>query len=195
MRLLTALAFFCLTTPAIAQDVQPYIDFDALFADKADQIKPVEGRNGVTKITLPGPVVVFRNETDGAPVYSTVDQTPQGPVACMIEVLASIASLETCEGALTDARKEAVANGLDKLASYTADNTYPPVAAADREDFRATFLAELASRQAPNARWFCSTVNDDEGVALFVQDFADTVAGDGLSELLETPRLPALNPC
>lgn len=195
MRLLTALAFLCLTTPAMAQDVQPYIDFDALFADKVDQVAPVEGRDGVTMITMPGPVVVFRNETDGDPIYSTVDQSSAGPVACMIEVLASISSLETCDGALTDRRKTAVADGLDQLASFTANNTYPPVAAADRDDFRATFLAELTARQAPNAEWFCSTVNDDVGVTRFVRNFVDSLAEDGLAELLEIPRLPALNPC
>ncbi len=101
------------------------IDYDTLFADKAEQLTQRTLTNGdaVTDLWLDHGVIVTK-QTDGSYLSFTTSGSAPG---CFFEVLISLTALaQRCPGTFTQKRTAALGTTLDLLSDYLARNAYPP---------------------------------------------------------------------
>lgn len=186
--LFTALTF---AAPTQAQDpAAGAIDFDRLFAENADQVEVLSEAHGSTRwqLTLPGDIIVWADGTEDARRYTSMDVGRTAAVGCLWETYQQVRQIAlTCPDLLSPANTANLDRYRDRVGRFVAANTVPPVPGD-------AFMAYWDARLDPLPPDTCAAFDGPGGT-----NFIETLSGPAftvtLDVVLETPRLPASNPC
>lgn len=179
-----AIGFVLLTSgAALAEPAFPF-DPDRLFADHAALVEHLP--DGRERLQMPGGVEVTRRDGD----IQAIDGSGKGAVGCVLLLLSELeAALRLCDPhpgpELSEMQKR-----LAQVISFSAKNAYPPIS---ENDLRALLSKQLAARPAG----FCSafTPENDLDLESIKAHFLRDLIPSSLDTVLETPRLPVINPC
>jgi hypothetical protein len=183
------LLLLCLAVPAAAQTLEdePWIDYDLLFAQHADQVvMDTDAESGpVAVLNLPGEVRVERRGGVGRYVYRSSDCSQDGGIAMNLAIVMGVrAAARQCEGFVTPEQAARIGPVLERIGWFVAENTVPPRSWAGLEP---QFEALLARQGAVD----CKDVLQEHG---WWANFRDGVTGDDrdaeLDKLLAEPQLP-----
>jgi hypothetical protein len=178
-----------LATPAVAQtfEDEPWIDYDLLFEQKADQVvMETDGENGpVAVLNLPGEVRVERQGVAGSYTYRSSDCSPDGGIAMNLLIVMGVrAAARQCAGYLTPEQEARLGPVLERIGWFVAENTVPPRSWGFLEPRFEDLMAQEADLN-------CKDVLKEDG---WWANFRDGVTGDDrdaeLDKLLAEPQLP-----
>lgn len=181
-------AILLLASPSNAQ----FIDYELLFADKADQTTHRTLANGttVTDLRLDHGVVVTR-QPDGS--FISFTKTGNAP-GCMFEILLSLRAVsQTCAATFGPERRENLDSMVETFSHYMARNAYPPLEISDVTAMINTRTGALMSEHK-NAVICDPAQNPDMDGWL---KMTDTLAQpEGRAAIDDLPdMLPVANPC
>jgi hypothetical protein len=178
-----------LASPAVAQtfEDEPWIDYDLVFAQNADQVvMETDAEKGpIAVLNLAGEVRIERQGDVGSYTYRSSDCSADGGIAMNLVIVLSVrAAARQCEGYVTPEQEARIGPVLDRIGQFVAENTVPPQSWAGLEP---QFEALLARQGAVN----CKDVLNEDG---WWASFRDDVTGDDrnaeLDKLLAEPQLP-----
>lgn len=173
----------CLAAPVASADVLGLNDYDALFAENADQVTNLDA--GTVAIDL-GDGILISREGDR---LITLDQTAGGAVGCFVRILSQIdAFQQACDAPFTADQMALHAGFLAQVLDFYAANTAPAseIATATQR-YRA-----LVDGSLPNAATYC---DGDSGITAFMQSVLAPQTQAVVDTMTATPRLPVDNPC
>lgn len=174
------------------------LDFEALFKDRADEVRDETVQDGpVTLVLELGPVTVTAVQNENATDYIAQDRSPEGAVGCLMRILASLRQVAPCEGVMDVAQAVAIEGAFDKVLTFYAANTWPPVPQADRARAVATIRADFDRAMAPDPE-VCAAMTDPDRLAE-ARKMAGAIVGGidkgAVEAMLAAPRLPVSDPC
>jgi len=191
MQVWKSLALLALITTPASADPSGAIDYEALFAARADaveEIMAVEGAQSRWRLRMPGGVVLYAEGTAQDRWFSGVDEGGVGAVGCLWSAYQDLATLAlSCPSLLSPEQHEQLRLNFTRVGEFVADNTYPPV---ERAAFRAYWDGALAA----DPTLACDTVMNP-AIQPIVETLLSPRASQILDPLLATPRLPVNNPC
>jgi len=181
IRHLTLLCCFCTTTAQA--DLLGLNDYDAMFADPANEITQLS--NGGEAIEIDGKTQISRAESR----VTTLDISNAGAVGCFVNILSQIEAYQiACDDPIEAEYMENHRVFLDRILTFYAANTSPVSDMATVRQRYDEYVAETTS----NARRYCG---GDGEVEVFMRSVLEATTAAAVDEMVATPRLPADNPC
>lgn len=181
------LALCVIAAPASAQEVFSN-DYGLLFHRFAAQVERRVAPDGKTieELQLPGPVVVQRRLGDSGPVYRSADESGAGAVGCMLGILMQFnRAVQACPAGATDSQKAILVQALIRVGTFYAQNRVPQVEVGE-------MISAIAKHSETGGS--CAQLETPDVRGMF-DAMLDADLSVALDEMLETPRLPVVNPC
>lgn len=188
----TAVSFFVYTIAAHSQSIIGEHDFAGMFVEYADEVvdQPAQRAGEVLQmLELPGPVTVWRTESENVINFVAVDQSSGGAVICALLIVAQVQKkMDNCENFGTLEQVRTVDGFIDRIGVFVAKNSYPNFTF---EEFQERWSLFRDERRKPPQQ--CPDINPDIDTLLTTilsEEFATE-----LDLTLEVPRLPLIRPC
>lgn len=173
----------CLCATTAHADLLGLNDYDALFADPANEITQLE--SGSEAIEIDGQIQISRSENG----ITTLDISNAGAVGCFVKILSQIEAYQTaCDDPIEAEYMENHRIYLDRILTFYAANTSP---VSDMATVRQRYDAYVEAT-TDNARQYCA---GDGNVEAFMRSVLQASTAAAVDEMVANPRLPADNPC
>jgi hypothetical protein len=177
--------------PVVAQDAAGAIDFEALYAEHADDVVELMTAPGTTRwqLDLPGGIVVWADGTEDNRRFSAADNSGATAVGCLWETYVEVVQFRSsCPGILTEPMLIQMAENTARIGNFVADNTYPPVP-------RETFWTYWEPVLETDLDLDCEAVLNDASAAQMIGTLVSPRFEPLLDAILAEPRLPVGQPC
>lgn len=191
-----AVPFLVLLTavPADADGLSGLIDYEALFAQHADDVVTFLDTPGLPhrELVLDGGILLREMGPEGNRSFVGIDQSGQA-VGCLLLLMAELRALaaECPDFASAEEAGKLDAN-IARLSDFYANNLVPPRPRADMQALVAQGIIERGQRFRGDDPAFCASAEQHKPmVASMLSDYFIAA----LDEALATPRLPVTNPC
>lgn len=191
MRLAAFLSLTLMPMPGLAQD---WIDYGLLLRENADRVETSTDASGATvqRLDLGEGVIV---ECSNGNCFGSDAEAALG---CTFAIMTDMAALNaTCPGTLDAAAEARLATGFARMGRFIEENAVPPRPPGYAQSLLEVAIAAQAEEDEASRQAVCKRLQP--GPEGDLAEMLGYISGEpflaAIDEMLETPRLPVMNPC